>query len=460
MNKSWARMIAALFFVSAASFPAAAAGRIDFDGSILNSPGLGDALKPLSLARLQAVPLAGGRRAPAVSWGGRDAADWAVLVYMNAKNNLAPYGYKNFKQMEKVGSSSRVKIVVEFGLVAPNAVSQGGWRGTRRYLVEKSADPAVITSPALSESADTDMGDYHELISFVKWAKEKFPARHTMLVVWNHGSGWLESNSYVSVRGISYDDETGHHITTEQLGQALAAVGGVDVYASDACLMQMAEVDYQIKGGAQTIVGSEETEPGDGWTYDAFLSPLAANPSMGSEDVGRAAAQAYVSHYADGWSAVTQSAVRSSSVDGFAALLDSWTSRLMETNQRALARSARAQAVHFYYSDNIDVGDYVRLVAAGSPDEQTKAQSQKLLDFLGSGLVIDNRTQGASFQNARGLAVYLPAYRVDPAYMNLAWAKGGHWAQFAQWVADPNSYGDGADFPIADRRAKNKVSRL
>jgi hypothetical protein len=81
-------------------------------------------------------------------------------------------------------------------------------------------------------------------------------------------------------KGISYDDETNHHITTPQMGAMLKGINGVDVYGSDACLMQMPEVDYELKDSVDYIVGSEETEPGDGYTYNTFLGPLAARPAM------------------------------------------------------------------------------------------------------------------------------------------------------------------------------------
>ena len=34
------------------------------------------------------------------------------------------------------------------------------------------------------------------LRDFVKWAVTEHPAQHYMLVIWNHGAGWDDSNLY------------------------------------------------------------------------------------------------------------------------------------------------------------------------------------------------------------------------------------------------------------------------
>ncbi len=42
-------------------------------------------------------------------------AEWTVMIYMNAKNNLECDGLNNFKQIASVGGSADVNVVVEFG---------------------------------------------------------------------------------------------------------------------------------------------------------------------------------------------------------------------------------------------------------------------------------------------------------------------------------------------------------
>jgi len=45
----------------------------------------------------------------------KEDKEWTVMVYLNAKNNLERFGIKDVNEMEMVGSSDKVNIVVEFG---------------------------------------------------------------------------------------------------------------------------------------------------------------------------------------------------------------------------------------------------------------------------------------------------------------------------------------------------------
>jgi hypothetical protein len=306
------------------------------------------------------------------------------MVYINAKNNLEQFGLLNTRQMEMVGSTDKVKVAVELGRLSTYDSSDGGWKGERRYIIQKSNDPSRITSPVLQELQGKDMGDWHHLVDFVTWAKQTAPAQHYMLVVWNHGSGWDKSASYKEnwLRGISYDDESGNHMSTPDLGSALAAFGKIDIYASDACLMQMAEVDYQIKDYASYIVGSEQTEPGDGYTYNTILGPLVAQPGMSARDLAKVTVKSYQDHYASSSDGATQSAVDVATLPQMTSLIDGWAKAVMNANEGDVVKNARSQAQSFEVSDNKDLLHFVSLVDAATQDQDVKTQGAKLEDFL------------------------------------------------------------------------------
>jgi hypothetical protein len=244
--------------------------------------------------------------------------EWTIMVFVNGKNNLEPYALYDMNEMEMIGSSDQVNVVAEVGRINGYSTSDGDWKTARRYLVKKDNDKTKITSPIVQELGKVDMGDYKHLIDFATWAKTNYPAKKYMLIVWNHGAGWIKNTRAIGVdKGISYDDETGNHITTPQLGMAMKAIGKVDVYGSDACLMQMPEVNYEIKDYVDYIVGSEETEPGDGYTYNLLLGPLVAKPTMGGAELGKLAVDAYADNY--GTQDHTQSLVLSAGMNGLIA---------------------------------------------------------------------------------------------------------------------------------------------
>ncbi len=369
------------------------------------------------------VPVPGDPKAPAA---------WTVMVYVNAKNNLESYGLKDVNEMEMVGSTPEVNIVAELGRINGYATNDGDWKGSRRYLVQKDADTSRITSPVLMEIAKSDMGKWENLAEFVKWSRERFPARHYALVVWNHGSGWNKTGEPEG-KGISYDDETGSHITTQQLATALQATGKLDILAMDACLMQMMEVAYEARKGADYIVASEETEPGDGYTYNTFLAPLAAKPDMGAAELSRVMVDAYTDHYQQIGQGATQSSVNTAALDRLARLADEWTAAVMASGETANAKNARTKAQAFYYSSNKDLYHFVKLVSEGTQSAEVKAKGAELLDFLKGSVVYHNRATGSKYSNANGLAVYLPGY-YSSAYDGLAWAKDSNWDAFMQWI--------------------------
>jgi len=280
-----------------------------------------------------------------------------------------------------------------------------------------------------------DMGDWKQLAEFGKWAKANYPARKYMLIGWNHGSGWEKGlDLFPSVKGISYDDESGNHISTPQLAQAIGEMGGVDIYASDACLMQMAEVAYELKDTAKITVGSEENEPGDGWGYNEFLARVHSNrDGLTPEVMAAAAVQGYKAFYAPKGTATTQSAIRTSGLAKYRALLDQWAALAM-TEDKALLTAARNEAVGFGGAGSKDLTHFMELVHGKTQNAGLKAKTVETMNYFYDKVLLDNATTGAKFEKARGLGVYLPGYSFDGDYSELAWSREGKWDEFMQWL--------------------------
>lgn len=362
---------------------------------------------------------------------------WTIMVYINAKNNLEEFGLKDTNEMEMVGSNANVNVVVELGRIKGYSSAEGDWTGSRRYLVQKDADTSKITSPIVSQTPKADMGDWKHLVEFGQWAKNNYPAEHYMLVVWNHGAGWLKNSQG---KGISYDDETNNHLTTPQLGQALKEMGGVDVYGSDACLMQMASVDYEIKDYVKYIVGSEETEPGDGYTYNTFLEQVNAS-DLTPLAVGKAAVTAYAEHYASIKQGSTQSLVRTSALPEFVKALDAFTDAVIAANDKVAAKAARSKTVSYAYADNKGLNHFVSNLLATTTNEEVKKTGAALNEYINTKLVALNRTttSGSSwdsknYSDSKGIAVYLPNYGYNANYNELQFAAASKWPAFVQWL--------------------------
>ncbi len=406
---------------------------VDFDGGRANG-GIREAL-----ASQQAPEISAPRAAD------RELADWTVMVYSNAKNDLEKYLIDDMNEMELVGSTGRMNVVVELGRMDGYDSSNGDWTGVRRYLVTKDSDMSRLASKKLADLGMVDMGDYRSLADFGKWAKQAYPARHYMLIIENHGSGWeKDARSRAITRGISYDEESGNHINTPQLAKALREIGKVDVFGTDACLMQMAEVVYEIKDSADYIVGSEETEPGDGYTYNMLLGPLAANPGMDALAAGKLAVNAYADHYDGIRQAYTQSLVVPAKADKLLALTNAFAAAVMATkNDQQAILYARRYAVNFSMDENRDLYDFTRLLVDKTGSAEVRRTGRELMSFLTGDLVAHNRgrdkapnsySEGKQYTNAKGIAAYFPESSPTSGYGDLAWAKASQWDEFMAWI--------------------------
>jgi len=363
----------------------------------------------------------------------RAEAEWTILAFMNAKNNLEASGLADLNEMELAGSSEKVNIVAELGRIKGNDTSDGDWTGARRYFVNKDADSAKINSTLLAELPKADMGDWQHLAEFIAWGKQNYPAKHYMVIVWNHGNGW--KSRAPAQKGLSNDDETGNHITTVQLGQALARSGKLDIFAMDACIMQMAEVAWEARNNADYILASEEVVPNEGQRYDTFLSALLANPAMTPEELGKTAVKVYGDYYDSIKRYGTMSLVRAAAMPKFAALLDEWTGAVRAKSEKLAVADSRKQTQQFWYEDNIDIYHLVQLTDNYPYLNRLVAEKGKaLLDFMDKELIVSSRSISSQYKNAHGLAIYMPKTWFDPAYKDLTWSAAANWDEFCAWM--------------------------
>ncbi len=370
---------------------------------------------------------------PAPSAPARAEAEWTVLAFLNAKNNLEANGLADLNEMELAGSSDRVNIVAELGRIKGNDAADGDWTGSRRYFVTKDADAAKINSRLLAEIPVSDMGDWRHLAEFIAWGKQNYPAKHYLVIVWNHGNGWKDRAP--AQRGLSNDDETGNHITTAQLGAALAQAGKIDIFAMDACIMQMAEVAWEARNTADFILASEEVVPNEGQRYDIFLSALLAAPAITPEELGKTAVKVYADHYESIKRYGTMSLVRAPAMPGFAALLDGWTDAVRAKSEKLAVADSRKQAQQFWYDDNIDIYHLVQLTNSYPYLNKLVAEKGKaLLEFMDRELIVSSRAISSQYKNAHGLAIYAPKAWLDPAYKDLPWSAATKWDEFCAWL--------------------------
>ncbi|MCG2791447.1 MAG: clostripain-related cysteine peptidase [Actinomycetia bacterium] len=341
--------------------------------------------------------------------------EWTVMIYLDADNNLESDGIDDINEMEMVGSTADVNIVVQVDRIPGYDTSNSNWTNTRRYYITQDSDPMQINSQLIgSDLGELNMGDSQTLVDFASWAITEYPAKKYLLVIWNHGGGF-RSPAYTA-KDIACDDTSGgDKITMPELEYALSAISAqmgknIDIVGMDACLMAMTEVAYQIKDYADILVASEENEPGDGWPYDTILSQLVSNPLMSPVQLAADIVDKYIFSYPS--YEVTQSAVDLSYIDALASQLSGMALAIMSDTLTPKNVYINAAYSSQYYGDPdfIDLYDFCSKVLIYSYNVQVKSIALSIQQTLISSVVINSNYNGWSVSGSEGLSIYFPWY--------------------------------------------------
>jgi len=273
-------------------------------------------------------------------------AQWIVLVYVAAHNDLAGWGQRSLDQILGVGSTQQLKLTALYD-----------WHGgATRYIAGEPGKAAVK-----QELSDFDSGDPDALLETARWAFEQCPAERYALVLWSHGSGWqpedrersargqvfsgwtpeeiariayqMRSDSVVSEREATersaqpgsvalfrttlerilglddpakratcFDDGSGHSLDTVELERVVRKVEAIigqplDLLGMDACVMATLEVAYQVRRHVRYLIASEEMVPVRSWPYDTILGALRDAPETSARELAELVVQHYVDYY-------------------------------------------------------------------------------------------------------------------------------------------------------------------
>ncbi len=331
-------------------------------------------------------------------------AEWTVMVYLAADNNLAVQGILDLDEMEDAGVDSRVNVVAQ-AEYSPSALAQYQCTAacfnrpnfnTFRYAITQgggSAQNGPDRGP-VQDIGNVDMTDPNTLKAFIGWAKQNYPANHYLLVLWNHGGGYT---------GLIQDETSSGSglMSVDDLKTALTGVGPIDVVDFDMCLMAGYETLAKIQGLADFAVFSEEVVPGEGNPYTPIVNGLQANPAAD----GRAVATMIVNQFHAAYTAANDKASTTRSaydLAGFAAFdqaLGNFATALTNAipAEAANIRTAAASSQKYSYSELTDVVNFLDSLAARVNDVavQTQITALKGQATAGTFRIIHQRRNGA-----------------------------------------------------------------
>ena len=366
-------------------------------------------------------------------------AKWTIIVYMDGDNDLDSYAWDDLSELESVSSTDEIKIVTQLD-------AYYSCNGTFRYYITGAAPGAsypLYPDDIVQTLSEQNMADPATLTSFVNWAAANYPAEKYLLVLWDHGAGWRDRN--ILTKGVIWDDTSGDFMTMAELVQGLNGVNeGIDIIGFDACLMQMAEVAYEMNGLTNLpnyMVASQASEWGDGWPYDDILAHLLANPGMAGGTLCETIVNDFI-NYCGSEGTLSVLDFSAGTYDTYTAL-NSFALALMASSYQDEIATARSSAQSYSYGSGYrikDLYDFAERIKNSVPDCQSEAQT--VMDQVND-LVLFEAHTGSGVANSHGLSIYLPdsASEYDDDYDDLQFAIDTQWDEFlkSSGVVPPSS---------------------
>jgi len=355
--------------------------------------------------------------------------EWTILVFVNADNDLDEYGWGDLAEARKIGSSNVVNIVFQ--------IDRSDGLPCRRFYIEKGQAQLV------ENMGEVDMGDYQVLTDFFDWGVENYPAKKYAMVVWNHDDGWL-NNRNMSLMGISYDDQSGNHITVRQLAQSLsdmhATLGRkLDLLAFDACLMQMIEVAWPLRDYAEVMMGSQEVIPYDGFDYEKPIQKLLDNPTVDAQGLATILSEGYQKSYQGGSQGKEATTISWMNLDRLEILSNALEEFVLQAKGQdtEIVQAVLKEVQHFNLRSNRDFRHFMELMSKRSTLAKIRAASSNVISAFDQVMGLALYTEKAkawqpNLSKSTGLAIYFPSVETafSSEYLKLDFAKDSSWDEY------------------------------
>ena len=383
---------------------------------------------------------------------------WLVMLYQDADDEALEQDILlDFNEAEMIGSTDQVIIVSQLDRHRGGYSGDGNWSSTRRYLVTYDDDLNKIGSELVDDLGELNMGSAETLVDFVSWAASSYPADNHVLIMSDHGMGWpggwsdpapsqRDNSSNAPLRSAFSDDILYLNEIEAALKeiQSTTAIDKFELIGLDACLMSQMEVYSALAPYTKYAVASEETEPGVGWAYSAFLSLLVYDPDISTADLATNIVETYITqdqrvvddraraeflnqNAVGAWSVnrmnanqlaeylgqnITITAVDLQNYQGLLDAVNQFTYQLQGLNQKAVAQARNyTQSYTSIFGSNvppsfIDLGHFVQLIYRDNRDANVRSAAEGVIGALNEVIVAEKH--GSGKPGSTGIAIYFP----------------------------------------------------
>jgi len=394
-----------------------------------------------------------------------DCTLFLFMLYLNGDNDLYRYIARALQSLERATANPNVKIVV---------LVDGDQNGDTQRLVFEA------TSIQRELLGELNMGNPQTLQEFVRWARDRYPARYSYLALAGHGNGLV---------GIGPDQNSGNDVLEPwEISQALRAATNngqrkIDIVHYDACSMALLEHAYELRNYAGYLIASQYLA----WSVFAYQNyaeqvtlqgvPMLESLNEAIAEVSAAStprslatqiAERYFGHVALVGSPRTISVLDLGHVESVMQALDQLLTLLQNNLQSVKTDLQRArQNVQKFDSreplykitqedEYIDLVHWASLVQS-IPNSSINAAAQQVLDRVRNQLVVVSRRESGNIDNlsinldnANGVSIYFPLSSGGNAFQSYSSHRLFQFTANSQWDDFLNNYFTVTTLPIID----------
>ncbi len=264
------------------------------------------------------------------------AKEWTIMIYIAADNNLSSAVNSDIDEMEAaLSDTSDINFLVQVDGLGGAA---GGYDDidktkiteVRRYCLGAGGDAVSgkIDVSAAMAMGELNTADPNELINFVTWGVNVYPADNYGLILWNHGQGWIKgpnntimaevydpitrtgTGEFITINsankgGLSDDTSNDAMCTADTDNEWKYAMDGILMNVGkklrflghDMCIMSYMEVIWDEAEVTEMIIASEANIAWNGWPYSLWITNLIANPLATNDQIGTWMVNDYANTY-------------------------------------------------------------------------------------------------------------------------------------------------------------------
>lgn len=345
-----------------------------------------------------------------------------ILVYMAACNSLGSSGF----DQDDLAEMRVAAVNGAFGdgrLLVFHADSHGDCR-----LFEITADGDVGVKEYFPMADGLTPVHSRRMLQVVADARSYAPSRQFGMILWSHGTGWLQDgiDDTVPAKGImkSWGEDRSRRMNITTLAETLGRVRPDFVYF-DCCYMASVEVAYQMREATQYIVASSTELPAEGMPYHITLSYLFVDGRADLSGSAKATYEYFNSKAEASQRTCTISVIRTAGLDALAdAARDIYGAVTDEVPDGYVPQPFMTSSLCWYY----DLNDYMHAMAG------TSAASESLIkawdNAMSGSIVYAAATQriwdSVDIEHHGGLSTYIvtrPSLLNTKGYMTLSWPR-------------------------------------